>query len=159
MSALLQFLLAVLVLALTFGPVGRYGLTHPAPDLTIVVLWTICWFGSFRMALIWAVAVGLIMDISMFTPFGMWTLIFTLLAYGIYYVRRRFFDSSAVWQAIVILFLATVVEELLLGALEQIWPIRLIILVAAYNAFAGLLLYYLLSYRFKLFQQWAGKRL
>lgn len=145
---------------MAYGPIGHYwNLSGGAPDLLLISVWAFSWLTDLTTALVWAVLLGLTVDLLSFWPFGLWTAVFVGLTVGINYLKSRFFAVSSIIEALFALLLGNIVmiggEFLATGAL-RLGPI-LIGIVA--NVMIGAGLYYVLVTRYRLTERWEGRRL
>ncbi|HUD20604.1 MAG TPA: hypothetical protein VMQ44_00875 [Candidatus Saccharimonadales bacterium] len=152
----LQIVLALILVPIAQGPLAIWQ-SWGGPNIIIVVTWLIVWLSDREHGLYWAVIAGLLLDLLGFTVFGLWTATLVGLVLLIDYLKMRFFEASSVIQAVFVLMLALVVQEVIFYlASLQINSYYALISIAS-SAILGAILYYLLAVRMRLFLRWAGR--
>lgn len=155
-----QFLLALLIIPVQFGPLARIGLHHlAAPDLLLLSIWLFAWLGERNISVRWAIILGIIVSLINFQRFGIWLIVYLVMVVGIDYIKRRFFEVSSIIEAIASLILINIFSLLVMSVLSGEysyvnWLINIIV-----NAICGSILYFVIAKRFRLFQRWQGGRL
>lgn len=160
MNRLSQVLISLLVVFVAFGVTGQYGLEAKGTiDISLIAIWLFTWFGEKKIALSFAVFLGLMFDFISFTVFGFWLLIFVGLVLVIDWLKIKFLTVSSFIQAITVLVLVTVVTHLLVSLLLANFNYLEMLFSILFNVIFGGVLYYLLAIKLKMFQQWSGRRL
>jgi len=154
-----QLLVILIILPISYGPLGELTLRHGGPDLFLVATWLFAWLTDRTNALRWAVIAGLALDLLNFQRFGFWTFQLVGLAILVDYVRGRYFQVSSLAEALLALLVMTLISLLIQSLMTQqfIWPVWLIEISS--NVLLGTIMYYILAVRFRLFQRWFGQRL
>lgn len=157
---LFQLILLIIIVPLAYGPIGHYwNLAGGAPDIFLVSLWAFAWLTSRSVSLLWALMLGLAVDLVSFTPFGLWTLVFLALSLLVDFLRARFFKVSSILEALVTLVMANAVMVLVGFAITRTLLLGPILIGLLANVGLGTVLYYLLVMRFRLTERWEGRQL
>lgn len=155
MTAVLLLLLAV---SLSLGPVGQIALTHPVtPNLVVVFLWATTLTRGRGESLRLAIFGGLLLDLVGFSYFGLWTATSVMVVLAIDLLKVRFLESASFTNAILSLTAASLVPPLLISIVTRSFVWGEVLLAVLGNVVLGMIVYYLLAMRFKLFQRWAGQ--
>lgn len=157
---LAQFALLIIILPIAYGPLGHYlTLAHGGPDLFVLSVWTFTWLTDRSIALRWAILLGVSMDLLSFLPFGFWTVWLVILTLGIDYLKSRFFEVSSIIEAITALLIASGAMLAIEALISRSFQIEPIIIGLISNGLLGVIIYYVLAMRYRLFARWEGKRL
>ncbi|MEX1051897.1 MAG: hypothetical protein WEC83_00725 [Patescibacteria group bacterium] len=160
MSRFFLYLLAVLSALLTLGLSGWLAVGYQySIDFIIIALWLYCWLTNLEMALLFALAAGVLLDFVSFLPFGIWTGVFVALALVVSWLRERYLTVSSFWQALAALAAATLLYHLAIGIVIQAFYPSQVLVSLLLNVTVGALIYYLLVTRFRMLQRWHGQQL
>lgn len=155
-----QLLLLIVLLPLAYGPIGHYfNLARGGPDLALISVWLWSWLTDRPTSLRWALLLGVAMDLVSFLPFGLWTSIWVGLTLLLHWLKLRFFEVSSTLEALLSLLIANGVVVVIEVVISRSWPIWPMVIGVFTNTVIGLILYYLLAVRYRLFARWEGKRL
>ena len=160
MTRTMQALLGSLVVIITFGVTGQYGLeAKGAIDISLISIWLFTWLGEKNTALGFAIFLGIMFDFISFTFFGFWLLIFISSVLIIDWLKVGFLTVSSFTQAIIVLALVTLVVHLLTSLLLSNFNYIETLFSILFNVLFGAVLYYLFAIKLKMFQRWSGRRL
>lgn len=148
-----------LELVLAYGPIGKLlGPTGVSFNLFVLTTWLLAWFTQPRLTYQWALMAGLALDVLAFRYFGFFTVELLLIAFLLFQLRSRLLDVSSGVHSMLALLIAALIS----GALESLiggFELNRFVLGIILNLVIGILLYYLLAIRLRLFARWAGQRL
>ncbi len=157
---LFQAILLLIILSLSYGPFGHYfNLAHGGPDLFILTIWAFSWLTNRDVAIRWAIMLGLGADLLNFQFFGFWTLMFVAATYLIIYLKGRFFEVSSVIEALIGLLIVNLVLVVIAALVSWTFQPEPLLIGGISNLLIGAVLYYFLVIRYRLTEQWQGRRL
>lgn len=150
----------LVIIGLTLGPLGHLSQSHLyTPNLFVVFLWAISWFNIRSQTLTLAILGGLLIDLVGWSWFGIWTISAVAVVLIINSLKGRLLDAGSILHALLALAIVSLVAPILLSIATQGLAIKEIGLVILGNVTLGLVVYYLLAMRLRLFQRWAGRRI
>lgn len=153
-----QVTLALLVTWLAVGPLGRYGLSVGVPQVAVIAVWLVAWLSTSSAGTRQAVLTGLLLDVQGFGVFGFWTVLLLLLVVVTNWSKRRFFSPSSWLESAASLLIALVIAQLAYFLSTRSFDLTIAGTGTIASVLVGLLAYYLVAYRLRLFQQWRGTR-
>lgn len=156
---LLQLILAVVVIALELGPLGRQGAEGGVISLAVLGTWAFTWFGDQKTGLRWAALLGVAFDLIGFLPFGSWLLTLFACCFLTDLLKSRFFEVSSITLALLTLAIVSILAALVISVITGSFDIINILISVGANVIAGLVTYYVLAIRFRFLQRWTGRRL
>lgn len=156
---LIQILGALLLVALQNGPIAHGFFGHIGePNFVIIYVWLWSWFGSTNETLLSTLLTGLLLDITGFLPFGFWLVVLTIGVLPTIYLKRRYLDESSILHAIVALVITQCIVEISTWVIAQQISWQASLLSLAYDLVLGVVIYYGMAVRGRLFQRWSGRR-
>ncbi|OGD60939.1 hypothetical protein A3A71_03500 [Candidatus Berkelbacteria bacterium RIFCSPLOWO2_01_FULL_50_28] len=160
MTTIVQAIFGLLLVLLSVGPVGHHlMLGTGGPDLIIVGLWATIWFLDLGAGIRLALICGILLDLLQFSPFGLWTLTFSVLVFALDFFRRRFLSVASLPHALAALLVMSVLSQSLFSLLSRQYDLRYSLIVILSNLILGAIVYYAAATRWKLFVWWSGERL
>lgn len=156
----MAYIILLLTVSLMLGPIGRLTLsTQYVPDLILIFLWATALLTARNYSLKFALIAGLIVDIVMFTFFGIWTISYVLVVLLIDAAKQRYIDVGSPIHAIVALIVVSIIPLISMSIINGSFDLRSMGVKILANAIFGGITYYLLVKRMKLLQRWTGRRL
>lgn len=156
----LQIVLLFILIPLAYGPLGHYwSLNGAAPDLFLISVWGYAWLTDRQTALVWAVLLGLSMDLISFQIFGLWLAVWVGLTLLIEFLKARYFEVSSVLHALSALLIANLLTLAVEYLLSRTFILSTVLIGIVGNVLIGLIVYYLLVMRWRLTEHWEGRRL
>ena len=150
----------VIVIGLMLGPFGHLaqssGLT---PNLLAVFLWADTWFRTGRGTLALAIVGGLLLDLVGWSWFGLWTVGAVAIVLIINALKSRLLDASSILHALLALALVSLITPFELAVVGRNFALGNLALGVISNVGLGIVVYYLLATRWRMFQRWTGKRI
>lgn len=156
----MRWILLLIVVGLSLGPLGHLSQSYPfTPNLLVVFLWAVGWFGVRSQTLALAIVGGLLLDLVGWNWFGLWSVSAVAVVLIVDALKGRLLDAGSILHALLALLIVSLVAPIFLSMATGTFAIREITLVILGNVTLGVFVYYLLAMRLKLFQQWAGRRI
>jgi rod shape-determining protein MreD len=159
MIILLKAILALLIVSLELGPLGRQGLSGVAVSLSVISTWAFTWFTNQKNGLGWGLTLGILHDMAGFLPFGTWTATLAFVALSTNLLKSRFFEVSSVPLSLLTLGAVSLLASSILSAINRSFEPRAILISMIANVLIGFVLYYALAVRFRFWGRWMGRRL
>jgi cell shape-determining protein MreD len=156
---ILRLILAVVVVSLELGLIGRLGAGGVTVSLALIGAWAFTWFIDQKAGLSWAVATGLLLDLVGFLPFGTWTVTLILCVVLTDLLKSKLFEVSSAPLALLTLASSSILAALSLSLIGRSFEIWTILANSLANVAVGSLLYYVLAVRFRFWGRWVGRRL
>jgi ABC-type nickel/cobalt efflux system permease component RcnA len=153
-----QVVLALLVTWLAVGPLGRYGMSVGVPQVAVIAVWLVAWLTTSSAGARQAVLIGLLLDLQDFSFFGFWTVLLLALVVVTNWSKRRFFSPSSWLESAASLLIALVIAQSAFFLSTRSFDLTIAVTSTITSVLLGLLGYYLVAYRLRLFQQWRGIR-
>jgi len=152
----MRWILLLIVVGLSLGPLGHLSQSYPfTPNLLVVFLWAVSWFGVRSQTLALAIVGGLLLDLVGWNWFGLWSVSAVAVVLIVDALKGRLLDAGSILHALMVSLVAPIFLSMATGT----FAIREISLVILGNVILGIFIYYLLAMRLKLFQRWAGRRI
>jgi len=100
------------------------GLPEPFGNLNLilVILIFILGFASFNSAVWWSFGVGLMLEVFLFLPFGVYLITLVLTIVIANFLLDYFFTNRSLYSFLALVALATLVYELIINSLALIYP-------------------------------------
>lgn len=156
----MKWLMLLVVVGLTIGPFGHLAQSAPmTPNLLVVFLWAMSWFRGREQTLALAIGGGLLLDLVGWNWFGLWTISAVAVVWVISLLKGRLLATSSILHALLALAIVSLIAPLLLSIATGTIDVKEIILVVLGNVLLGLIVYYSLAMRLRMFQRWAGRRI
>ena len=156
----MRWILLLIVVGLSLGPLGHLSQSYPfTPNLLVVFLWAVSWFGVRSQTLALAIVGGLLLDLVGWNWFGLWSVSAVAVVLIVDALKGRLLDAGSILHALLALLMVSLVAPIFLSMATGTFAIREISLVILGNVILGIFIYYLLAMRLKLFQRWAGRRI
>jgi|GEM_PF-1247166 len=153
-------LLAFGLVILTLGPIGHYWqLSFGGPDLIVIALWALTWFFGLSAGWRFALTAGILIDLAMFSSFGIWTGILALQVLLLNWLRSRVLAISSLTHALLALLSSSLAVIGIAALIYQGFALTNSVVVIVANLGLGVLVYYVIATQGRLFQRWAGRRL
>ena len=154
-GVVLSYLVVVLM-----GGTLRFAMGDWTPNLIIITVWLFTWLSKPARAYRWAVILGLMLDLISFRFFGFWIVYLVVITALVIFLKSRFLEISSSIQAVVTLLVMSILYRAGVLILDQTiisFKTELISLTA--TIILGVVLYYALAVRWRLFAQWTGRRI
>ena len=156
----MRWILLLIIVGLSLGPLGHLSQSYPfTPNLLVVFLWAVSWFGVRSQTLALAIVGGLLLDLVGWNWFGLWSVSAVAVVLIVDALKGRLLDAGSILHALLALLIVSLVAPIFLSMATGTFAIREISLVTLGNVILGIFVYYLLAMRLKLFQRWAGRRI
>ena len=156
----MRWILLLIVVGLSLGPLGHLSQSYPfTPNLLVVFLWAVSWFGVRSQTLALAIVGGLLLDLVGWNWFGLWSVSAVAVVLIVDALKGRLLDAGSILHALLALLIVSLVAPIFLSMATGTFAIKEISLVILGNVTLGIFIYYLLAMRLKLFQRWAGRRI
>lgn len=156
----MKWLMLLVVVGLTIGPFGHLAQSAPmTPNLLVVFLWAMSWFRGRDQTMALAIGGGLLLDLVGWNWFGLWTISAVAVVWVINSLKGRLLATSSILHALLALAVVSLIAPLLLSIATGTIDVKEVVLVVLGNVSLGLIIYYLLAMRLRMFQRWAGRRI
>lgn len=156
----MRWLGLLIVVGLTLGPFGHLAQSAPlTPNLLVVFLWAMSWFRGREQTVSLAIVGGLLIDLVGWNWFGLWTISAVAVVQVISLLKGRLLATSSILHALLSLVIVSLIAPLLLSIVTKTVDFKGITLVVLGNVTLGLVVYYSLAMRLRMFQRWAGRRI
>ncbi len=154
-----QLIVLVIVLILEIGLLGRLASTGAAPLFSVIAVWGFTWFSERRAGLRFALLAGLTLDVVSFLPFGTWLISLMSVSLLTDWLKTRFFEVSSLALSLTTLAASSLVNSVIISLVSRSFDYTFVAIEVFINLLGGIVIYYVLAFRFRFNQRWTGRRL